>query len=92
MSEAGLAEPNLRRQPLDDVGFDEIEARFHRKVTEIARATGEIIVHADHRRALPKKRIDQMGADETRAARHQSRFLPAILHETLPASSTSSST
>jgi hypothetical protein len=56
---------------LVDINFPEFEPRFAIQVADVASAAGKQVVHANDMMSVRKKRIAQMGADESGAAGYQ---------------------
>src|SRR6476619_2356194 len=60
-----------RRQRLDHIMLDELEASAAQQMLDIADAPGLQVVEADHARAARSQPVAQMRADKSCSARHE---------------------
>ena len=76
------ARAQARRQGLDDVRVDHVEAGLAFQVTQILPSAGLEVVESDHVRAFRQKRVAQVRTKESRASSHQDELAFPVLHAT----------
>src|SRR5436853_18246 len=76
-----LLDPGQLGQRVDDIRFDQLEARLAPQVVQVSPPPGLEVVEADHPGALAEEGVAEVGTDEAAAAGNQDKLALAIPHE-----------